>query len=171
MRKIILSIAISMVLAVQFSGCGSGSTVTLPQQQKNARLVFSVSTSASLPTPVRTLTLVARMPAGVTVPLNGDGTPVFSTPKSGLAGGSFVAPLLTITLADTSPAGLSAGNNVRTFAEINVSYPSGSSITEASFTGINNPLPGFTASGVDSTNTTVPLTGFLKAPAMTVTTF
>lgn len=173
MRKIITMASICLFAAVQIAGCGSGSTVTLPQQ-KNAKLVFAASTSAALPTPVRTLTFVARIPAGVSVPVAADGTPVLTTTKSGLVGGSYIPPLLTITLADAaSPSGLSVGNNVRTFAEIVVSYPSDSSITETSFTSINNPPADFSATGLSGTapnQTTAILTGLLK-PSMKATTF
>jgi len=152
-----------LVAALQIAGCGSGSTVTVPQQ-KTAKIVFSASTSAALTVPVRSLTIVANIPAGVTVPLNADGTPVFSTSKNGFHGGSFNPPLLTIGLADTSASGLGV-NNVGTFAEVVVSFPSGSSITESSFTLIENL---FVASGVDSADTTVVLTNSLK-PSMKVT--
>ncbi len=168
MRKIVIIVSVSLVAALQLAGCGSGSTVTIPQQ-KTAKIVFSASTSAALPVPVRTLTIVANIPAGVTVPLNADGTPVFTTTKSSAyPTGSFIPPRLTIALADaTSPSGLGSVN-VGAFAEIVVSYPSGSSITEASFTGINNPFPNFTATGLDSAPSTVILTGVLK-PSMKVT--
>jgi len=169
MRKtVIIAAVVSLVAALQFAGCGSGSSVTIPQQ-KNATIVFSASTSAALPVPVRTLKIVANIPSGVTVPLNPDGTPIFSTTKTNaFTGGSYIPPRLTITLADaTSPSGLGV-NNVGTFAEIVVSYPVGSALTEASFTGINNPFPDFAASGLDSFNSTVILTGDLK-PSMKVT--
>jgi len=164
-------VAVSLVAALQFTGCGSGSgsgsSDILPP--KTAKIVFSADATAALPVPVRTLKIVANIPAGVSVPLNPNGTPVFSTPKSGaFTGGSFIPPLLTITLADaTSPAGL-GDVTVGTFAEIVVSYPAGSALTEASFTGINNPFPEFTASGLDSSMTTVNLTGNLN-PSMKVT--
>ena len=161
-------VSISLVVALQCAGCGSGSGSADSLPPKTATIVFSAEATAALPVPVRTLKIVARIPAGVTVPLNPDGTPVFSTSKSSaLPGGSFIPPLLTITLADTSPSGL-GDTNVGAFAEIIASYPAGAELTEASFTGINNPFPDFTASGLDSSNTTVNLTGFLK-PSMKVT--
>lgn len=170
MRKTVIIAAASLVAALQFAGCGSGSSVTIPQQ-KTAKIVFSASTSAALSVPVRTITIIANIPAGVSVPLNADGTLVFSTPKSTASlGGSYIPPLLTITLADTTPSGLGV-NNVGAFAEIVVSYPSGSSLTEANFTGLNNPFPGFAATGLSGTPpalSTETLTGVLK-PSMKVT--
>jgi len=169
MRKIITLMAVGLVAALQCAGCGSGSGSSDSLPPKTAKIVFSAEATTALPVPARRLKIVANIPAGVSVPLNPDGTPYFSTPKNGaLTGGSFIPPLLTITLYDaTSPDGLGAAN-VGAFAEIIVSYPAGSALTEASFTGINNPFPEFAASGLDSANTTVNLTGVLK-PSMQVT--
>jgi hypothetical protein len=169
MRKIFVMVAVILVAALQLGGCGSGSGSSDSLPPKTATIVFSAEATAALPVPVRTLKIVANIPAGVSVPLKSDGTPVFTTSKSGaFTGGSFIPPLLTITLADaTSPSGL-GDVTVGAFAEIIVSYPAGTVLTEASFTGINNPFPDFAASGLDSFNTTVPLTAVLK-PSMKVT--
>lgn len=161
-----MMLSLILAAALQFAGCGSGSGSSDSLPSKTAKIVFSASTSAALPVPVRTVTIAANLPAGISVPLNPDDTPVFSTPKSGaLSGGSFIPPLLTITLADTSPSGLGA-DNVGIFAEIVISYPAGTVLTESNFA-----IRSFAASGLSGSppaQTTVDLTGFLK-PSLKVT--
>jgi ABC-type glycerol-3-phosphate transport system substrate-binding protein len=160
----------ALLAVVTLAACGSGSSVTLPQQKK-ATLVFAASTSASLPTAVRDISISARIPAGVTVPLEpGSKTQVANTVlvalKAGSIIGNYSAPVLRIqAFADpTSASGLGL-DNVRQFAGIIL--PVQDSITESSFTALNPSFPEFKATGQTPGNT-VDLSTYLK-PSMKVT--
>lgn len=154
----------ALLAVVTLSACGSGSSVTLPQQKK-ATLVFALNTSASLPTAVRTIEISARIPAGVTVPLESGkqvaGT-VLTTSKAGsIIFGRYSAPLLRIQVADTTFSGTGLGlDNVREFASIIL--PVQESVTEGSFTALNPPPLVFRAEG-HITDNTVDLSQYLKA--------
>lgn len=159
----------ALLAVVTLTACGSGSSVTLPQQ-KTAKLVFSASTSASLPTAVRGIIISARIPAGVTVPLVAGSTQVattvLSTDKAGSIIGNYSAPVLRIQVSDNTFTASGLGlDNVRQFASIIL--PVQDSVTEASFTALNPSFPDFRATGQTSGNT-VNLTTYLK-PAMKVT--
>lgn len=153
------------------AGCGSGSSVTLPQQ-KTATIIFSAATTATLPTAVRIVKVSAKIPAGVTVPLqlNGgrqvDPGALVAFKSGSTIFGSYSAPLLTIGVwSDVSPTSPGLGiTNVGDFAGVKVTYDAGLPLTEGSFTGINPTFPDFAAEGSPD----VKLTGFLK-PAMRVT--
>lgn len=163
---------------LMFAGCGSGSSVTLPQQ-KTATLIFSASTSAALPTAVRIIRISARIPAGVTVPLKinsnrevDPGALVAYKPGSTVFG-SYSAPLLMVSVSgDVTPSSASLGiNNVGDFAGVKVNFPPEAPLTEANFTGINPTFPDFAASGFTTSGgftSSVILTNQLK-PAMRVT--
>jgi len=160
---------ISALLAVvTLAACGSGSSVTLPQQKK-ATLVFAASTSASLPTAVRGISISARIPAGVTVPLLPGSTEVASgvleALKTGSIIGNYSAPVLRIQAFDVSSASGLGLDNVRQFARITL--PVEDSVTEGSFTALNPSFPEFSATG-KITNNTVDLSTYLK-PSMKVT--
>lgn len=165
MRQMIGALAASMLLAA----CGSGSTVTLPQQKK-ATLVFSASTSASLTTAVKSISISARIPAGVVVPIEpGQKRQVATTAlvayKAGSIIGNYSAPVLRIQVVDAASASGLGLDNVRQFAGIIL--PVQDSVTESSFTVINPSFPEFSAFGQIPGNT-VDLTSKLK-PAMKVT--
>lgn len=159
----------ALLVVVTLAACGSGSSVTLPQQKK-ATLVFTASTSAALPTAVRGISISARIPAGVTVPLeSGSKTQVASTVlvafKAGSIIGNYSAPVLRIQAFDTNSASGLGLDNVRQFAGIIL--PVQDSVTEASFTALNPSFPEFSATGQTPGNS-VPLTTYLK-PSMKVT--
>lgn len=161
---------ISALLAVvTLAACGSGSSVTLPQQKK-ATLVFAASTSASLPTAVRGISIAARIPAGVTVPLEPGSksqvlATVLETLKAGSIIGNYSAPVLRIQAFDVSSVSGLGLDNVRQFARITL--PVQDSVTEGSFTALNPSFPEFSATG-KITNNTVDLSTYLK-PSMKVT--
>lgn len=164
MRQMIGALAATILL----TACGSGSTVTLPQQKK-ATLVFSASTSATLPTAVKTISISARMPAGVNVPLEpGQKTQVAATAlvayKAGSIIGNYSAPILRIQVVDVNSVSGLGLDNVRQFAGIIV--PVEDSVAENSFTAINPSFPDFRAFGQTAGNSN-DLTTFLK-PAMKV---
>jgi hypothetical protein len=173
MKKIMVALALSLFGLSQVAGCGSGSTVSLPQQ-KTAQLIFSASTSASLPTAVRVIKISAQIPSGVTVPLVAnsrqevDPGALVAFKQGSSVFGRYSAPLLTISVTgDVTPSSLGLGtDNVRDFAGVLLSYQTGSSLTAGSFTSINTSFPDFTAFGFVSNNQ-VDLTGTLK-PAMRV---
>ena len=159
----------ALLAVVTLVACGSGSSVTLPQQKK-ATLVFTASTSASLPTAVRGISISAIIPAGVTVPLeSGSKTLVASTVlvafKAGSIIGNYSAPVLRIQTLDASSASGLGLDNVRQFAGIIL--PVQESVTETSFMALNPSFPGFSATGQTPGNT-VDLSTYLK-PSMKVT--
>lgn len=160
----------ALLAVVTLAACGSGSSVTLPQQKK-ATLVFAASTSAALPTAAKGIRIAARIPAGVTVPLEtGSRTQVANSVllafKTGTVIANYSAPVLRIQ-AFADPAAVSGLglDNIRQFAGIIL--PVQDSVTEASFTALNPSFPEFSATGQTSGNT-VDLTTYLK-PAMKVT--
>jgi len=175
MKRILVLVSILSAGILQTAGCGSGSTVTLPQQ-KTATVIFSASTSAALTTAVRVIKNSAIMPPGVTVPLQANsnrvvdpGALVAFKPGSTVFG-SYSAPLLIVSvLGDVTPSSPSLGiNNVGDFVGVKVNYQASLPLTEASFTGINPTFPDFDAQGINSTGSSVPLATMLK-PAIRVT--
>jgi len=177
MKRILVLFAMLSAGVLQSAGCGSGSTVTLPQQ-KTATVIFSASTSAALTTAVRVIKISAIMPAGVTVPLAPNsnrevdpGALIVYKPGS-TPFGRYSAPLLTISVTgdlDPSSSGLGA-DNVGDFAGVLVNYQAGLPLTEASFTSLNPIFP-FTATGFTTaggSTSSVDLSSQLK-PAMRVT--
>lgn len=177
MKKIIVLLSALLCGVLQIAGCGSGSTVSLPQQ-KNATVIFSAYTSAALPTAVRGIRITARIPAGVIVPLRlnspreVDPAALIAYKPGSTLFGSYSAPLLTISVTGsiTSPDGLGA-TNVRDFAGVFLTYQAGFPFAAGDFTSINSTFPGFNATGYTTSNglfTSVNLTGQLK-PALRVT--
>lgn len=164
MRNIIGALTATLMLAA----CGSGSTVTLPQE-KSVKVVFSASTSASLATAVRAIKLKCRIPDGVSVPVNADKTLVDGKLikfNNNYTFGSYSSPFMTLEIQDTSGA---YSNNVGDFAGIWLNYTESSSITEQKLQSSNTPLPYFDAKGHNSgTGSDVNLTPSLR-PSMKVT--
>ena len=173
MKKIIILFSI-LCGALQFAGCGSGSSASLPQQ-KTATVIFTASTSAALPTAVRVIKNSAVMPPGVTVPLlpnskrEVDPGALVAYKSGSTLFGSYSAPLLIVSVSgDVTPSSPGLGvNNVGDFVGVKVNYQAGLPLTEASFTSINPTFPDFDAQGFDSTGSSVNLTAKLK-PAMRV---
>lgn len=150
-------------------GCGSGSSVTLPQQ-KTATVVFS-ATNAPLTTSISGLEITAKMPAGANVRLKTgtaneiDLTSV--TPKlsnSMIFAGSYSSATREITLIiapQTVPSNWGLSGSIGPFVEIMVDcLPS---LTKADFTSLNPTFPGFKAS-----DGTVPGPTLLFTPSMDV---
>lgn len=150
-------------------GCGSGSSVTLPQQ-KTATVVFS-ATNAPLTTPLSGLEITAKIPAGANVRLKPGTTNEIDlssvTPKlsnSMIFAGSYSSSTQEITLIiapQTLPSNWGLSGSIGPFVEIKVDcLPS---LTKADFTSINLSFPGFKAS-----DGTVPGPTLLFTPSMDV---
>lgn len=162
------NIIVALLAVVTLAACGSGSTVTLPQE-KSVKVVFSASTSASLTTAVRAIKVKCRIPDGVSVPVNADKTLIDGKLikfNNNYTFGSYSAPIMTLEIQDTSGA---HSNNVGDFAGIWLNYTESSNVTEQKIQSSNTPLLYFDAKGHDQwTGSDVNLTASLK-PAMKVT--
>lgn len=169
MIKIILRFMLIVATMFLVFGCGSGSSVT-PPQQNTATVVFSASNSP-LTTPVSGLQITAKMPTGANVRLKAGSANEIDVaslssklPTSSVAGSySSVTREVTLLVIPTIPLPTDWGTagSIGVFAEIKVDCQPG--ITKVNFTSINPDFPGFIAS-----DGTTPGPTLLLTPSMDV---
>lgn len=171
MRNVISRFTIVCTTVALLFGCGSGSSVAPPQQQKTATVTFS-ATNAPITPAVDGLQITALMPTGANVRLKAGTTneidPASLTPRlaNSAVSGSYSSVNSEITLLVTSTSSLPTDwgttGNIGPFAEIQVDCQL--NVTPADFYTINLTFPGFKASNGTINNPTSLLT-----PAMAVT--
>lgn len=138
----------STILASILTGCGGGAgteTGSGEQQTRAATIVFSVTSTARLPIHVNNMQITANLPNEITCTTNPVGRANVWKTDSAL----FTVSPKQITFAVSDASQTQAGDQMGEFARLTCSVNAGASVTENSFTSINNPFPAFDAVGFD----------------------
>lgn len=143
-----------ILTASTLTGCGGGAgteTGSGEQQAPTATIVFSVTTTARLPIRVNNMQITANLPNEVTCTTN----PVGKANVWKMDSALFTVSPKQITFAVSDASQTQAGNQMGEFARLTCSVNSGASLTESSFTSINNPFPAFDAVGFDANGSSI----------------
>ncbi len=144
----------SIILTSILTGCGGGGgteTGSGQQQAPTAIIVFSVTSTARLPIRVNNMQITANLPNEVTCTTN----PVGKANAWRTDSAVFTVSPKQITFAVSDASQTQSGNQMGEFARLTCSVNTGASVTESSFTSINNPFPAFDAVGFDANGSSI----------------
>lgn len=151
--KLLLGTMLILCILV-VTGCGGGAGTETgggQQQVSTATIVFSVTSTARLPIRVNNMQITANLPNEVTCTTN----PVGKANVWEISTTAFTVAPKQITFVVKDASQTQSGNQMGEFARLTCSINAGASLTESSFTSINNPFPAFDAVGFDSTGSSI----------------
>jgi hypothetical protein len=143
-----------IIITSILTGCGGGAgteTGSGQQQASTATIVFSVTSTARLPIRVNNMQITANLPNEITCTANPIGKANVWKTDSAI----FTVSPKQITFAVSDASQTQSGNQMGEFARLTCSINAGASLTESSFTSINNPFPAFDAVGFDTNGSSI----------------